>query len=68
MRAVLDGDAGADLVARVIAAVRKAVEHLPATDRRDDAAVSEAARRAVRRTVRAELGKRPVTDVHLVRL
>jgi ribonuclease J len=68
LRAVLGGDAGADLVARVIAAVRKAVEHLPAADRKDDAALSEAARRAVRRTVRAELGKRPVTDVHLVRL
>ncbi len=68
LRAVLDGDAGADLVARVIVAVRKAVEHLPATDRRDDDAVAEAARRAVRRTIRAELGKRPVTDVHLVRL
>jgi ribonuclease J len=68
LRAVLDGDAGADLVARVIVAVRKAVERLPATDRRDDDVVSEAARRAVRRTIRAELGKRPVTDVHLARM
>ena len=47
---------------------KAAIARLPATGRRDDDAVSEAARRAVRRTIRAELGKRPVTDVHLTRL
>jgi len=37
-------------------------------DRRDDEAVREAARRRVRRIVRDEFNKRPVTDVHIVRI
>ncbi|NBP72839.1 MAG: MBL fold metallo-hydrolase, partial [Alphaproteobacteria bacterium] len=36
--------------------------------RRDDAAVAEAARIAVRRALRESIGKRPVTDVHVVRV
>jgi len=45
-----------------------AVERLPAGVRRDDEAVREAARVAVRRHLRSRYGKRPMTDVHLVRL
>jgi hypothetical protein len=48
--------------------VGRAVERLTPRERRDDAAVSEAARLAVRRGLKAWNGKRPVTDVHVVRV
>ena len=48
--------------------VGRAVGGLPASDRRDDDAVREAARVAIRRTLKAAAGKRPVTDVHVVRV
>jgi ribonuclease J len=54
------GDAGA--------AVRSAVEALDPGRRVDDAAVKEAARLAVRRYIHGERGKKPLTDVHLVRV
>jgi ribonuclease J len=44
------------------------VEGLSPRDRRDDAAVREAARAAVRRSLKAWHGKRPVTEVHVVRI
>jgi ribonuclease J len=50
------------------AAVRSAVEALHPGQRADDAAVKEAARLAVRRYIHAERGKKPLTDVHLVRV
>ncbi len=68
LRAVIDGATKADLCVRAVTAVRRSVEALSAKQRKDDAAISEAARRAVRHTVRAALGKRPVTDVHLSRI
>jgi ribonuclease J len=46
----------------------RAVEGLTARERKDDAAVSEAARLAVRRRLKEWSGKRPVTDVHVVRV
>jgi ribonuclease J len=49
-------------------AVAAAVGQLPPRERREDAAVHEAARVAVRRFIRARHGKRPVTEVHVVRL
>ncbi len=49
--------------------VAGAVEALPLRERReDDAAVREAARLAIRRALRAWHGKRPVTEVHVVRI
>jgi ribonuclease J len=48
--------------------VADAVEELSRADRRNDDAVREAARIAVRRAVRARHGKRPVTEIHVVRL
>ena len=41
---------------------------LSASDRGDDGRIEEAARLAVRRVVRAHLGKKPLTDVHIVRI
>jgi len=52
----------------VLAAVRDAVDGLPPALRRDDGTVREAARLAIRRTLHASHGKKPVTDVHLVRI
>jgi ribonuclease J len=44
------------------------LQELPANLRRDDAALQEAARSALRRTLGRKLGKRPMVDVHLIRV
>jgi ribonuclease J len=49
-------------------AIRDAVQRLGRRERKDDAAVEEAASLAVRRTVNRLLGKKPVTMVHVIRL
>ena len=49
-------------------AVGEAIGDLSAADRRDDDAVREAARLAIRRSLKASYGKRPVTDIHIVRI
>src|SRR6201994_1697078 len=41
---------------------------LPASLRRDDAALEDAARAALRRALGRKLGKRPLVDVHLIRV
>jgi len=56
------------LAREVALAIRDGVDDLPAGARRSDSRVEEAARRAIRRTLSDELGKRPVIDIHLVRL
>lgn len=66
---LLDGaDGDMHLQAVAIAAIEDAVNALSADARRDDEEVSEAARRAVRRAFRDALGRRPVTEVHIVRV
>ncbi len=52
----------------VLAAVRTALGKMAKRARKDDAAVREAVRIAVRGAFRDSVGKRPVTSVHLVRL
>jgi ribonuclease J len=49
-------------------AISDAVQRLGRRERKDDAAVEEAASLAVRRTVNRLLGKKPVTMVHVIRL
>ena len=51
-----------------IDAIVDAVNDLPTHRRRDDEAVTKAARNAVRRAIYRYAGKRPVTDVHVVRV
>jgi ribonuclease J len=51
-----------------IDAVIAAVNDLSKKKRQDDDEVAEAARIAVRRSLRDTIGKRPVTDVHVVRV
>jgi ribonuclease J len=48
--------------------VVEAVKDLPPRERRDDAALGEAVRLSIRRALKALHGKRPVTDVHVVRI
>ena len=57
-------DSGEALAARVA----QALDELGPRDRRDDDKVREAARLAIRRSLRDWHGKKPVTQVHLVRL
>jgi ribonuclease J len=45
-----------------------AVNELPKKKRRDDEEIAEAARIAVRRSLRESIGKRPVTEIHVVRV
>ncbi|HSK39236.1 MAG TPA: ribonuclease J [Arenibaculum sp.] len=52
----------------VSGAVRRAVEDLPLQARSDDHAVKQTVRIAVRRSFNATQGKKPLTEVHLVRL
>ena len=49
-------------------AVERALDELPASLRRDDEAVRDAARRALRRILNERFGKRPLVEIHLVRI
>jgi ribonuclease J len=68
VQGLLDPELDAAHLDDVAAAVRSAVTALSGDDRGDDAAVKEAARLAVRRALHASHGKKPVTDVHVVRV
>jgi len=62
----LDGDA--DLKEVAIDAIAEAVEELSPAAREDDREVTSASIRAIRRVFREELGRRPLAEVHVVRL
>jgi ribonuclease J len=49
-------------------AVERAVDELATGLRRDDEAVRDAARRTLRRVLNEHFGKRPLVEVHLVRI
>ena len=66
LRGIEDPDGS--LAAAVLAGLKEAMADLSTTERRDDALVEQAVRQAVRRVVRAHLGKKPLTDVHIVRI
>ncbi|MCB2099920.1 MAG: ribonuclease J [Rhodobacterales bacterium] len=61
-------DENEDLLDTAARAAEDALADLPARDRRDDAAAAESVRVAVRRVFRNHLGKKPVTEVHLIRI
>lgn len=63
-----DAEDLADSEAEVAEEVRSAIDSLPRAQRNDEAALSETARVTVRRTIRNWHGKKPVTEVHLIRL
>jgi len=52
----------------VVAGLEEMLAGLKAADRADDARLEQAVRTAVRRVVRTHLGKKPLTDVHIVRI
>src|SRR5690348_4584192 len=58
----------ATVAAALQGAVQQAVSELPARERRDDAALREAVRLAIRRALKLSSGKRPVTEIHVVRI
>jgi ribonuclease J len=48
--------------------IERALDELPAGPRRDDETVRDAVRRALRRILNERFGKRPLVEVHLVRV
>jgi ribonuclease J len=53
---------------RVVDDFAETLRDLPASVRRDDAGLEDAARAALRRALGRKLGKRPLVDVHLIRI
>ncbi|WP_395710788.1 ribonuclease J [Reyranella sp.] len=52
----------------VVAGLEEMLGDLKAADRADDERLEQAVRTVVRRVVRTHLGKKPLTDVHIVRI
>ncbi len=65
---LLDPEHEAEEHEAVVEAVKEAIAELPASARRDDEVTREAVRLAVRRHLKKSHGKKPLTDVHLVRV
>ena len=65
---VTDGDDLEDLVLDAADAVRDLLDDMSARDKTKDDVVREATRRMIRKLIRSDYDKRPLTDVHLVRL
>jgi ribonuclease J len=65
---ILDPEGDDAVGAAMRAALRSAVDQMPPGARRDDGAVREVARSALRRVFKSDLGRRPLTDIHLVRV
>ena len=65
---LMDQDLDAEIHDELIESIRDAIFELSATVRRDDAIVRETTRLTTRRFLAALTGRKPVTDVHLVRV
>lgn len=65
---IADSDADLDLEDDILDEIVEAVHDLDDRDVGSDDALIEAARRILRRTIRDRRGKRPLIDIHLVRL
>jgi ribonuclease J len=63
-----DSDSDLDLADDILDDVLDMISAMPPAQLRDDEALSEQARRVVRRGFRERRGKNPTTEVHLVRL
>ncbi len=63
-----DADNEDQLIEAILDAIEDAVDQLPRARLVNDGAMEEAARLAIRRTVNGLVGKKPTTDVHLVRI
>ena len=67
-RGIVAEDEVAGLAAELAARGNHALERLNALQRRDDNAVEEAVRTAMRRHVRGQYGRRPLVEIHVMRL
>lgn len=65
---LLDPELDAKLIEDAVQEVAEAIEDLNGAERRDDAQLSEAIRIAARRALYTVLDKKPLTEVHLVRI
>jgi ribonuclease J len=65
---LLDEEEAETNIPEAAAKIERAVTGLGRSDRRDDAVVREAARVALRRYFKGLTGKKPVTQIHLVRV
>ncbi|HWK47860.1 MAG TPA: ribonuclease J [Stellaceae bacterium] len=61
-------EAGSEIANNLPGEVERAVKGIPANGRGDDEVVREAVRLAIRRHLNMTIGKKPVTDVHVVRI
>jgi ribonuclease J len=61
-------DADGELAEAIVDGLKEMLADLSAGERRDNGRIEEAASQAVRRIVRSRLGKKPLTDVHIVRI
>jgi ribonuclease J len=66
LRGIEDEDG--NLAGAVVAGLTEMLADLSTSERADDGRIEQAASQAVRRVVRAHLGKKPLTDVHIVRI
>ncbi|MDP2373129.1 ribonuclease J [Reyranella sp.] len=66
LRGIEDEDGA--LAQAIVAGLHEMLADLGPSERSDDGRIEEASRQAVRRVVRARLGKKPLTDVHIVRI
>jgi ribonuclease J len=55
-------------IGRITQDFADAIDELPVSLRRDDAALTDAARAALRRALGRRLQKRPLVDIHLLRI
>lgn len=65
---ITEGDTDSDLHAEAVEAVEAAIESLSKADLRSDESVAEAARLTLRRAIQDATGKKPLTEVQVVRL
>ena len=68
IQGLLNGEEDDEIRAEVVAALFDGLESLPKGARRSDERLGEAARVSVRRALARATGKKPVTQVHLIRL
>ncbi len=68
LQGIADDPAVEDLRGALVEAIHNAIADLSAPRRRDDAELGEATRRAVRRQLRELRGKKPPTEIHVVRV
>ena len=67
LRGLEEADDGT-LAADIVDALGEMLADLKPVERRDEERIRDAAQRTVRRVVRAQGGKKPLTDIHIVRI